>query len=269
MLIKNLKLIFADAPSRRYLIRKYILHPIIILLSYILYFLYPFIPKKILRLKKPIFIIGCSRSGTTIFVDLFSRHKDIANWSEAGQVLDLNYFNPNNNHQKIKLRKIDYIRIKTLFSFFAYFKNKKRFVNKNPMNSLNIVYLRKIFPDCFFIHLVRDKKAVINSHLNMIKKDSFRKLYPYGLFVKPINWKKYSSLSPYQQFAHQREEIVNYIEGTLKNDKKYIKVRYEEFCLDTHKTLRRLDFFCGLNSNNRDFSKIPKSLKNQNYKYET
>ena len=40
------------------------------------------------RVTRPLFIIGCSRSGTTLLSRLMSTHLDVAEWSEANDVWD-------------------------------------------------------------------------------------------------------------------------------------------------------------------------------------
>ncbi len=40
------------------------------------------------KVKNPLFIIGCARSGTSLLTRLLSQHKSIANWSEANDIWD-------------------------------------------------------------------------------------------------------------------------------------------------------------------------------------
>lgn len=72
-------------------------------------------------------------------------------------------------------------------SFAHYFKKtinkyllahgKRRFVNKNPWNTLRIGYLSSLFPDAKFVYIVRRPSKILRSHLDMerIFETLFRK----------------------------------------------------------------------------------------------
>src|SRR5687767_8932943 len=44
------------------------------------------------RVRRPIFIIGCARSGTTLVNSLFAAHPEVAVWSEANDVWDPSWY---------------------------------------------------------------------------------------------------------------------------------------------------------------------------------
>ena len=79
--------------------RKYVIENKLGIIYKIIYRLWKMTTKHPVTLEKPIFIIGCPRSGTTIAKDLFDIHPNLAVWSEAGIVWDReNYYNKNAEH---------------------------------------------------------------------------------------------------------------------------------------------------------------------------
>ncbi len=50
-----------------------------------------------------------------------------------------------------------------LFVRYCEVYDKQRFLSKDPANSLRLAFLDQVFPDGFFIHIIRDPRAVVNS----------------------------------------------------------------------------------------------------------
>jgi len=260
----ELDLLSHDKESRRYIVRRYLGGPSMRFLSRGLQILSPILPMSRFHIEKPIFVIGCSRSGTSIFTELFSRHKELANWSEAQQLFELDYYNPEIDHFKdhSSVNSADSVRIKVLLSLLLFVKRKRRLVNKNPQNSLRIEYLIELFPDAFFIHLIRDGRDVVHSNYKKARKDQFRHLYPFGNFPKPIRWKDYLRFPPLTQYALQWRDLVEYVHSTgnrIVSDR-FIEAKYEDFCSDPHSLLRQIDIFCGLQPGNRSITTTPCAL---------
>lgn len=264
----NLQLLWHDKESRGYLVRRYLGGPAMRSLSRGLQILSPILPLSLFHIDKPIFVVGCSRSGTSIFTKFFSRHKELANWSEAALLFELDYYNPEIDHFKDRssVNSADSVRIKVLLSLYLFVKRKRRLVNKHPQNSLRLEYLNELFPDAFFIHLIRDGRDVAHSNYRKAKEEQFRHLYPFGNFPKPIGWKDYLRLPPLTQFALQWRDVVEYVHATgtgiLSN--RFIEVKYEDFCTDPHLLLRQIDIFCGLRPGNRSITKIPRGFSSRN-----
>ena len=203
---------------------------------------------------------------------MFSQHEELANWTEAGQIFDLAYFAPEIDHVKDELhvKPFNSWRIRVLFSLYTYFKGKKRFVNKNLENSLRIRFLKKIFPNALFIHLIRDGRAVVRSSYSQTLEDSYRQKYEFGFFPKPPLWREYRNLPLVLRFSHQWVAIIKYIRETASSvlsENNYREILYENFCRDPYTVLRSLDIFCGLAHNKRLYSKIPVRFRSQNFKW--
>lgn len=256
----------------KFAIRKYLGTWVIRAGAYLAYAAKPFIPETFVRLDRPIFMIGCSRSGTTLFVDMFARHPDLAHWSEAGQIFELGYFDPDIDHVRTERDATPFHawRLKAFLGLYTRLRGKARFVNKNLENSMRIRFLKAIFPDALFLHVIRDGRAVVRSSYAQIMKDRYRSRYALGFFPKPPAWKTYLPLPLLLRLAHQWVDIIRHIRATASevlSDQNYLEVRYEEFCRHPHEVLRRVDAFCGLDADARRSDEIPGHFAWQNFKW--
>ena len=193
---------------------------------------------------------------------MLERHDDIANWSEAAQIFELDYFNPEISHDKdiYDVTPLEVFRLYMYFGIYTRLKRKTRFLNKHPQNSLRIPYLKAIFPDAQFIHVIRDARAVVRSHLAQVRRDRYRQSIPFGSFPKPPRWREYLSLTALEQYAHQWVDLILAIRECsteVLGSEDYLEVRYEDFCTDSHGELRRIDQFCGLDPSKRRYASIP------------
>jgi hypothetical protein len=200
-----------------------------------------------------------------LFLDIFKKHEDIANWSEAAEVIEPNYYNSGIDHIKLAsdVNESDARRIKFLFGIFTRLKGKKRFLNKHPQNSLRIPYLDLIFPDAIYIHLIRDGRATVLSNISQIKKDKYRQKLPFGSFPKPDKWRDYTGKDYLEQFAYQWKFVIQYIRDSIKkldNDGRYLEVKYEEFCNNPRSILNIIDEFCGLSKTGRNLDMVPEKF---------
>lgn len=160
-------------------------------------------------IKRPIFIVGSGRSGTTIFYRLMAGHPNLVWFSSYVQAFPrrtwlarLNtlyqmpalgrrfrnkrwFPKPVEGHMLWDLfhplkksagsppltekhvDQADTLRMRRFISDLLRSSGGARFMNKNTRNARRIRYLQTIFPDAFFIHVIRDGRAVTNSLLNI------------------------------------------------------------------------------------------------------
>ncbi len=223
------------------------------------------------RLSDPLFLIGCPRSGTTIAVELFGSHPDVANWSEAGRIWDpVDFWNPEADHcwGTERVNPAEESRLHGRFEHFRQMRNKERFINKHPRCTVRIDFIQRIFPDARFIHLIRDGRAVVNSILTKTKNEPERHSIPFGHFCKPPNWRDLLREDPAEQAALQWKEILNYVlaKKEMLGDR-YFELRYEDLCKDPRFWFEKMYTFSGLPATEAALANIPAALQDMGYKW--
>jgi hypothetical protein len=222
-------------------------------------------------LREPIFFIGCPRSGTSVAVRLFASHPWVANWSEAGQVWDpARYYDPEADHhwRASDVTPEAAARLHARFEHYRRSRDKKRFVNKHPRSSVRVEYIAQVFPDAFFVHVIRDGRAVVNSIANKIREEPERQTVPFGNFCKPPNWRQLLREDLIEQSAWQWREIVGHILD--KKDllgERFHQFKYEDMCANPREVLASVAAFAGLPTSEGLLDQIPASLENMNYKF--
>jgi hypothetical protein len=213
------------------------------------------------RLVAPIFLVGAPRSGTTLAVELFATHPDVANWSEAGRLWDpVDYRNPEADHHwpAGRATQAEIARLHRFCEWYRASHGKTRFVNKHPRNSVRIDYLRRVFPDARFVHVIRDGRAVVGSMLAQIRARPRRAQQPMGGFCRPPGWRALLRDDLVEQTALQWKAIVRHVRergDALGAD--YCEVRYEALCAEPRATFRRLFGFAGLAAGDAVLAGIP------------
>ena len=120
---------------------------------------------------KPIFIIGSPRSGTSILRLLLDSHPNISCGPESKFLIEMN----NLICKKFWFALADFgfdksywqLKNAQYFSDFQYEyarkRGKKRWAEKTPAYSLDLEVINILFPDCQFIHIIRDGHDVLAS----------------------------------------------------------------------------------------------------------
>jgi len=223
-------------------------------------------------LERPIFMIGAPRSGTSVAVSLFAMHPWVANRTEAGLLWDpAHFFDPEADHYwgPDRVTEQDARRLHAWFEFYRQKGRKKRLINKHPRNSVRIEYIRKIFPDAFFIHVIRDGRAVASSIVNRTRKEPYRHSIPFGNFCRPPGWRELLRDDPYEQAALQWREIVRYVLARRHElGDRYHEFKYEEMCARPREILAAAFEFSELPVSEEVLLQLPHSLPNMNHKYE-
>lgn len=161
--------------------------------------------EKPLEIDRPIFIVGCQRSGTTIFYRLLSSHPDLAWFSNFTDrfpgfphlAVFSNLFPLRQNKFILMPMRVmipkpregvrifgkcisvnkkylsandvlpeDATRLINQITAHLKYHGRPRFLNKNITNAHRIGYLNAIFPEAIFLHMIRDPRANVASILN-------------------------------------------------------------------------------------------------------
>lgn len=228
--------------------------------------------------RKPIFILGCARSGTGIFMELFSRHPDVCNYSEANYIWDRwgypwvtspgarppVWIDPETyaadwwEHARHEIAGI-----KGVFSLRLLLSGKSQFVNKSPLNSYRIPYILQMYPDARFVHIVRDGRAVALSYTKKMRakmRDSSRySEYGYAMAFDDL-------VIHLAEFWRETIRIVENALSPVDKSRKCVVV-YEEFCADPREIIAGIDAKYMQGMSPRDLELIPEKLENRNYKW--
>jgi Sulfotransferase family len=259
-------------------------------------------------IKKPIFIVGSGRSGTTVFYNFLSTHPEVSwfsNYSDRfvnvnlmpflHRIFDLTFVGTIAKKGIISKRKLyikpteadniyhDYCgfkhsikttendlnvgvekKFKDLIKRHLLLNSKERFLSKQTANNQRIRLIDKMFNDAYYIHVIRDGRAVANSLINV---RWWNDIDVWWLGEKASEWEKKGRQPIELCGLHWKRDVEEILENKSLFEDRYIEVRYEEFILDVRGTMEKVTNFCGL-SNSKYFSKmLPQTLPNMNYKW--
>jgi hypothetical protein len=244
------------------------------------------------QIVRPIFIVGAPCSGTNIFYRTFAKHPDLAWISNITKKVPSSLWltriimlfrddhrptEANNVWQKFAdnddeslgqkdvtagARKYLHSVLQNNLRIF----NKPRFVNKCPGNSVRIEFLKEIFPDAIFIHIIRDGRAAAYSIMRS-------RLGHSGEYwsVKPPGWQNLLNLPLVDACALQWKMTVA---ATLQSAKKlppeqYMEVKYEEFVARPTEIFKRVAEKCDLVWQDALLQAITVGMDNRNFKWQT
>lgn len=210
--------------------------------------------------KRPFFIIGCERSGTTLLRVMLSSHPNIAIPYEAIQFSKmLNLKNPwaiqwsrgdyefavdrflahpfvqdwrisrDQILERLKGKKIIKYKdiIESAYQAYAIKQGKTRWADKTPSNTFDVAMIKREFPNAQFIHIVRDGRDV---YLSCKKR-----------------WGNQSSRLDIQKAAKKWAGWVwtAYRHTERLGTDRYLLIKYEDLVSDPEKTLMNICAFLG------------------------
>lgn len=182
------------------------------------------------RMARPIFVVGCQRSGTTMLRLMLDSHPRISCGPETRFLADLERIvGPDwKRLSQYGFSQQEWLdRIADFFdgiqSDYARSRGKSRWADKSPRYALSMDFILRVFPDAQVVHVIRDGRDVAVSH---------RKRFGYWSCVKSsVKWPRY--------IAAARSA------GSALPSGQYTEVRYEELVGDGETTLRSLLEFLG------------------------
>lgn len=125
------------------------------------------------RVRKPIIVMGCARSATTMMGRILRLHPDVAIWWEPRSVWM--YGHAYQSHDELGAadctpriaRHID-----RKFGRFLKQSGRSRFAEKTPSNTFRIPFIHALYPDCRIVNIIRDGRNVVRSILQVQKSFS-------------------------------------------------------------------------------------------------
>lgn len=217
------------------------------------------------QVKNPVFLIGCFRSGTSLLAHLLGLHRDIAEWSEANEVLDPVWYpwRPE-NQKRYPLEYDPYTfteqwwqdmaprqqEIRAKFGAYQWLRGKTHFLNKSPYNTFRLPQLLEIFPDARFIHIYRDGRAVAFSHAKKLVDDN--KLQEWPEPQKSTFQNSADEIAVWiARFWKLNLEEVEKQDAALNLTKngQMMTLNYETLCANAEAQLNQICKFIGVNTN--------------------
>ena len=156
-------------------------------------------------------------------------------------------------------------RFKEIIDSHLMFTGKKRFLSKQTANTQRIRLIDKMFSDAYYIHMIRDGRAVANSLLNV---RFWNDTDIWWLGEKASNWEKKGGAAIELCGLHWKRDVEEILKNKNLFEDRYIEVRYEDFVSDVKGTMDRVTNFCKLSKSDAYSRLLPKTLSNMNYKWE-
>ena len=244
------------------------------------------------QVDRPIFIVGAPRSGTNLFYRTFAKHPELA-WisnitkkfpsslwltrlimmfrddhrpTEANHVWQKFVGSEHEARGRADVTEAARSYLHTVLQNNLRIFKKPRFVNKCPGNSLRIDFLKEIFRDAIFIHVIRDGRAVAYSIMRS-------RLGHAGNYwsVKPPGWQDLLMLPLVEACALQWKSTV---EAALQSAKQlppaqYMEIRYEYLVASPMEAFESVARKCGLVWPGNLLQKITSGMENRNFKWQT
>jgi Sulfotransferase family len=215
---------------------------------------------EILDMKKPLFIVGCPRSGTTFLYDLllssgkFALYQaesdvffriapafgDLKSWSNRRKLMDAwlesDYFRRSGlNAGELRARVLsecrnpgDFLRI--VMESIARGQGVRRWADNTPFHVLYLAEIKKTIPNAQVVHIIRDGRDVAMSLSRMGWPYCFPWDTKHSLAISGLYWKWLVSQGR---------------ESGRKLGSDYLELRYEQLVAHPQETLATLSRFIG------------------------
>lgn len=234
---------------------------------------------------RPIFIVGCGRSGTTLLYQMLATHPDvgwISNYaerrpqtgllsafsplyraasdssplrrilpqpSEGGNVWDLidGVDRPTDGGPPVSAEATAAARVRAhaFVRQLLGYQRRSRFLNKNTQNTRRVEYLDALFPDCVVVHVLRNPIAVVESLLRVDWWPTLR-AWPFG-GATPSEFVAAGGREEVMAATiWQRETECAMRDGNALGRQRYIELRYEELVGDWGRVMQEVADFAGL-----------------------
>ena len=216
--------------------------------------------------EKPIFILGCSRAGTTLVYKTFSESREIGSlqrethdfWMDLHPLAEKNWDTHGLTAQDASQRDRD-----TVSRYFYTHTGQRRFVDKNNQNGLCVPYLYALYPDAHFVYVKRSPGDNLNSLIEgWGKADEFATWsdhlpekvaveggrYTRWCFFLAEGWRDYIN-APVEDVCAFQYKVINQaiLDGRkIVPDSQWTEIFYEDLVKDPVAGFRRIFTACGL-----------------------
>ena len=202
-------------------------------------------------------MIGFPRSGTTLLDTILSSHPSIEVIEEKPTIVNMiNSLNELQNDglkslEQIKnneVQKVRKIYFDTLETEIKNVDNSKIYIDKLPLNIINVGEIFRIFPEAKFIFSLRHPCDCVlscfmqnfelnNAMANFLNLEDSAKLYDSVMKL----WTQYTSIFPINYHEIRYENIISDFESTIKSVLDFIGLPWDKSVLEYYKTARKKD----------------------------
>lgn len=142
-------------------------------------------------ISSPVFIVGCGRSGTTVFGTALSKHRSITYLNEPRQLwfsaypeADIWSSEAESRNGKLVFTAADVTakqtaKLSRLFKCETVIRNRPVLVEKLPINTFRLGFINAMFPDARYIHIYRNGLEVARSIEQLCNRGEWFVSSPY------------------------------------------------------------------------------------------
>jgi len=230
---------------------------------------------------KPVFIIGCGRSGTTILGKSLAQHPSICYLNERRDLWhnaypDLDIWSGGKKNPKLFADETDCDNIRTkklrkLFFREQVVANKDILLEKLPINNFRLRYLKACFPDAKYIYLHRNGLEVAQSISKKVVNGWFgHKNLKLDLLLKfgqqsGLDITKMDLLSDFHKGLFEWRLSIEQSDNFFKEleTEKYISLSYQDYVDKPFESIEKIFNFLELKSDADMIQKICIGIERQ------
>lgn len=221
-----------------------------------LVFLSPLLPPRAMP-ERPIFIVGCPRSGTSILYQLLRRLPQTSSLGGEGHALWETFHHPRAkdwSSNALGADDVGSVERRYISWGIRLLAGRGRFVDKTPRNVLRLPYLDALFPDARYLFLFRDGRALVSSLIvGWRRRPEPSYILPsafsvqgvadrYWHFLLPPGWRELDG-HPVEdvcalQYTASLEAMLSFHDGL--DPSRFVDLRYEDLVADPSIEMERV-----------------------------
>ena len=192
------------------------------------------------------------------------RDKYVLKPSEAGKIYRdvCGFVSDKQLTEKDKTPEIER-KFKQIVKDHLRYSGKPRFLSKQTANCQHVRLIADLFPDAYFVHLVRDGRAVANS---LSRVWWWNEIDIWWLGDKPPGWAAIGKDPIALCALHWKTDVEQILDNQQLFGDRYIEIRYEDLVTNTREKICEVLEFCQLNPDGKYLDYLPQG-SDMNYKW--